>query len=233
MTDSHPTPAAMTTVAQAVACSSATIDGVFRRAFTVFADRVAVVAEDTSMTYAELRNRAWQLANALTALGLGRGSRIAVLSETRPEYVETYAACAALGVTVVALNIRLHPEELLHCLEKAKPSLLISSGSLTPLVVSLDRVPYLKHWIALDPMDGWLDYGDLLAAARADEPPRVAGPEDIHNVLFTSGTTGRPKGATISQRAAAIRGLRVAHWFRLTENDGFLCWLPLFHCGGG
>ena len=232
MTDSHPTPAAMTTVAQAVACSAATIDGVFRRAFTVFADRVAVVAEDTSMTYAELRNRAWQLANALTALGLGRGSRIAVLSETRPEYVETYAACAALGVTVVALNIRLHPEELLHCLEKAKPSLLISSGSLTPLVVSLDRVPYLKHWIALDPMDGWLDYGDLLAAARADEPPRVAGPEDIHNVLFTSGTTGRPKGATISQRAAAIRGLRVAHWFRLTENDGFLCWLPLFHCGG-
>ena len=72
MTDSHPTPAAMTTVAQAVACSAATIDGVFRRAFTVFADRVAVVAEDTSMTYAELRNRAWQLANALTALGLGR-----------------------------------------------------------------------------------------------------------------------------------------------------------------
>src|SRR5271169_2742860 len=190
MTDSHPTPAAMTTVAQAVACSSATIDGVFRRAFTVFADRVAVVAEDTSMTYAELRNRAWQLANALTALGLGRGSRIAVLSETRPEYVETYAACAALGVTVVALNIRLHPEELCHCLEKGNPCLLISSGSLTPLVASLrDRMPYLRHWIALDPTDGWLDYGGLLAAASADEPPRVAGPDDIHNVLFTSGTT--------------------------------------------
>jgi long-subunit acyl-CoA synthetase (AMP-forming) len=82
---------------------------------------------------------------------------------------------------------------------------------------------------ALDPTDGWLDYGGLLATASADEPPRVAEPEDIHNVLFTSGTTGRPKGAMISQRAAAIRGLRIAHWFRLTENDGFLCWLPLFH----
>jgi len=82
MPGSHPTLAAMTAAVQAVACSSATIDGVFRRAFTVFADRVAVVAEDTSMSYAELRNRAWQLANALTALGLGRGSRIAVLSET-------------------------------------------------------------------------------------------------------------------------------------------------------
>lgn len=78
MPESHPIPA-MTAAAQAAACSSATIDGVFRRAFTVFADRVAVVAEDKSMTYAELRRRAWQLANALTALGLGRGSRIAVL----------------------------------------------------------------------------------------------------------------------------------------------------------
>lgn len=233
MPESHPTPAAMTAAVQAVVCSSATIDGVFRRAFTVFADRVAVVAEDTSMSYAELRNRAWRLANVLTALGLGRGSRIAVLSETRPEYIETYAACAALGVTVVALNIRLHPEELLHCLEKGKPCVLISSGSLTPLVASLrDRVPYLRHWVALDPTDGWLDYGGLLEAAPANEPPCVAGPEDIHNVLFTSGTTGRPKGAMISQRAAAIRGLRIAHWYRLTENDGFIGWLPLFHCGG-
>jgi acyl-CoA synthetase (AMP-forming)/AMP-acid ligase II len=110
-----------------------------------------------------------------SAFGLGRGSHIAVLSETRPEYVETYAACAALGVMVVALNIRLHPEELLHCLEKAKPSLLISSGPLTPLVASLrDRISYLKDWIALDPTDGWLDYGGLLATASADEPPRVA-----------------------------------------------------------
>ncbi len=233
MSESHPAPAAMTAAVQAVACSSTTIDGVFRRAFTVFADRVAVAAEDTSMTYAKLRHRAWQLANALTALGLGRGSRIAVLSETRPEYVETYAGCAALGVTVVALNIRLHPEELLHCLEKGKPCALISSGPLTPLIASLrDRVHDLRHWIALDPTDGWLDYGDLLAAASADEPPRVAEPEDIHNVLFTSGTTGRPKGAMISQRAAAVRGLRIAQWYRLTETDGHLGWLPLFHCGG-
>lgn len=74
------------------------------------------------MTYAELRDRAWRLANVLTALGFVRGSRIAVLSETRPEYVETYAACAALGVTVVALNIRLHPEELFYCLERADPA---------------------------------------------------------------------------------------------------------------
>jgi acyl-CoA synthetase (AMP-forming)/AMP-acid ligase II len=214
MTDSHPTPAAMTTVAQAVACSSATIDGVFRRAFTVFADRVAVVAEDTSMTYAELRNRAWQLTNALTALGLGRGSRIAVLSETRPEYVETYAACAALGVTVVALNIRLHPEELLHCLEKAKPSLLISSGSLTPLVASLDRVPYLKHWIALDPTDGWLDYGDLLAAARRTNRRAWRDPR----ISTTCCSRAAPRGDRKARRSASEPPRSVAYASR-TGSD--------------
>ena len=84
MSASHLTPVAMAAAVQALACSSTTIDGVFRRAFTVFADRVAVVTEDTSMSYAELRDRTWQLANALTALGLGHGSRIAMLSETRP-----------------------------------------------------------------------------------------------------------------------------------------------------
>ena len=55
---------------------------------------------------------------------------------------------------------------------------------------------------------------------------------DIHTVLYTSGTTGRPKGAMISHGAAAIRGLRLAQWFGLTPDDGFIGWLPLFHCGG-
>jgi acyl-CoA synthetase (AMP-forming)/AMP-acid ligase II len=231
--DTSPPP--MEAAVQAAACSTTTIDGVFRRAFTVFADRVAVTSESGSWTYAELRARSWRLANALASLGLKRGGRIAVLCETRPEYIETYAACAALGVTVVALNIRLHPEELLHCLEKTVPSVVISSGALAVAIAPLrDRAPFLKHWIALDgsEREGWFGYEPLLAAAAPDEPPVVAGPEDIHNVLFTSGTTGRPKGAMISQRAAAIRGLRLAQWFGLTGADGFIGWLPLFHCGG-
>ncbi len=231
--DEVTTKSAMTAVAQAAAASSTTIDGVFRRAFRVFVERVAVTSETRSWTYAELADRSWRLANALTSLGLKRGGRIAVLSETRPEYIEAYAACAALGVTVVALNIRMHPDELLHCLEKGRPTLLLASGSLAPVAATLrGGASFVLHWIAIGDREGWLDYETLIAKAPADEPPLVAEPEDIHNVLFTSGTTGRPKGAMISQRAAAIRGLRLAQWFRLTENDGFVGWLPLFHCGG-
>jgi fatty-acyl-CoA synthase len=167
----------MAAAAQAAACSSTTIDSVFRRAFTVFADRVAVTCEGRSWTYAELRQRSWRLANALACLGLQRGARIAVLCETRPEYIEAYAACAALGVTVVALNIRLHPEELLHCLEKTLPSAVISSGALIAAIAPLrGRAPFLKHWIKLDGLEheGWLGYEAMLVAAAPDEPPVVA-----------------------------------------------------------
>jgi acyl-CoA synthetase (AMP-forming)/AMP-acid ligase II len=218
---------------QAGAAAGATLDGVFRRAFEVFGDRVAVTSEESSLTYADLRDRAWRLAAVLSASGLKRGDRIAVLSETRPQYVEIYAACAALGVTVVALNIRLHPEELLYCLEKGRPSLLIASGPLAPAAASIrERADYVRHWVALEAIDGWHDYEAMLEVSSPLEPRRVAEPEDIHNVLFTSGTTGRPKGAMISQRAAAIRGLRLAQWFGLSESDGFIGWLPLYHCGG-
>ncbi len=215
------------------AAAATTIDAVFRRAFAVFADRVAVTSEEGSQTYGQLRDRAWRVSGALAALGLRRGGRIAVLSETRPQYVEIYAACAALGVTVVALNIRLHADELGFCLDKAGPTLLIASAPLAPVLAPIrERASSVQHWIALEPIEGWLDYEALLADSTATEPPRVAKPEDIHNVLFTSGTTGRPKGAMISQRAAAIRGLRLAQWFSLTERDGFIGWLPLYHCGG-
>jgi acyl-CoA synthetase (AMP-forming)/AMP-acid ligase II len=88
-------------------------------------------------------------------------------------------------------------------------------------------------WICFDgQQDGFLGYPELLAAAGPPAPPVDVRADDVHNVLYTSGTTGRPKGAMISQGAAAIRGLRLAQWFDLTADDGFIGWLPLFHCGG-
>jgi acyl-CoA synthetase (AMP-forming)/AMP-acid ligase II len=217
----------------AAAAASMTIDGVFRRAFDLFPDRIAVTGEDSAQTYGELCDRAWRLAGVLTALGLRRGGRIAVLSETRPAFVEIYAAAAALGVTVVALNIRLHPEEWLYCLMKGAPTLVVASEPLAPALETVrERAGGVAHWVSLAARHGWLDYERLLAESLPREPPRVAEPEDIHNVLFTSGTTGRPKGAMISQRAAAIRALRLAQWFDLGEKDGFVGWLPLYHCGG-
>ncbi|MQA13208.1 MAG: AMP-binding protein [Pseudonocardiaceae bacterium] len=213
--------------------SGATIGEVFGRAFRLYADRVAVTSEHGRWTYRELGQRVDSLATAVTELGLTRGDRVAVLSETRPEYVETYAALARLGVTVVALNIRLHTDELAYCVERAKPIALLVSGGLAGQATSLrDRAPSIEHWVCFDPAEGFADYSALLASATGPPPVVDVQPGDLHNVLYTSGTTGRPKGAMITQGAAAVRGLRLAQWFRLTEDDGFIGWLPLFHCGG-
>lgn len=215
----------------AASASAYTVRDLFRRAFDIFPDRVAVTAQDGTWTYRELGRRSRQLACALADLGVRQGDRVAVLSETRPEYVETYAALASLGVTLVTLNIRLHPDELRYCVAKARPVALIASGGCGPATAAI--AGSVGHRICYDSgADGFLDYAALLAGASGPPPAVTVAGEDIHNVLYTSGTTGRPKGATISQRAAAVRGLRLAQWFRLTPDDGFVGWLPLFHCGG-
>jgi fatty-acyl-CoA synthase len=219
----------------ATTAASYTVRELFQRAFRIYGPRIAVTAEEGQWTYAELGEQAGRLAAALHGLGLRQGERVAVLSETRPEYVAAYAALAQLGITVLTLNIRLHRRELRYCVETGKPAALLASGPLTHLVRDLRGAgTSVRSWICFDgAQDGFDGYPDLLAAAGDGGPPEaVVRAADIHNVLYTSGTTGRPKGAMISHGAAAIRGLRLAQWFGLTPGDGFVGWLPLFHCGG-
>ena len=228
--------------------ASYTVRDLFRRAFRVYPGRVAVTSETGSWTYRELGERSGRLAGALRRLGIGRGDRVAVLSETRPEYVETYAALAELGATALTLNIRMHPDELAYCVDTGRPAALLGSRLLAGALNALrERESPVATWVCYDGgVDGFLDYGELLDGG-AGAAPRSSGaapgssgapPEadvradDVHNVLYTSGTTGRPKGAMISQGAAAVRGLRLAQWFGLNPDDGFIGWLPLFHCGG-
>ncbi|PRZ42062.1 fatty-acyl-CoA synthase [Antricoccus suffuscus] len=216
------------------AASSITVNSVFQNAFRIYSGRVAVTSEDGSQTYSEIGERSARLAAALTELGVRKGDRVAVLSETRPEYVETYAALASLGVTALTLNIRLHAQEIEYCIATGKPVAIIVSEPLLHLVDALrSRECSISDWICLEPgIDGYVSYEELLAGAGGPPPVVEISGDDIHNVLYTSGTTGRPKGAMISQSAAAVRALRLAQWFALTPEDGFIGWLPLFHCGG-
>jgi fatty-acyl-CoA synthase len=223
-------------VSNAVAAATGTtLDALFRRSIRVFADRIAVTSDGDDqppITYAELGRRAERLAAGLTASGLRRGDRVAVLSETRPEWVVIYVALARLGITAVTLNIRLHPDELVHCIGIAGPSAAIVSGTCADTAAVIrDRCPSVCDWYALDPDRRFGDFR-VLGESEAPVPPPMAEPSDLHNVLYTSGTTGPPKGAMITQEAAAVRALRLAQWFGLTPDDGFVGWLPLFHCGG-
>ena len=133
-TISEPSSGAADWKRDAAMAADITLDALFRRAFRIFAGNTAVTWEDGRRSYRELGQRAWQLANAMRARGYDRGDTIAMLSETRPEYVECYAAMAALGVTVATLNIRLRPDEIATCLRKARPRAVLTSGALAGLL---------------------------------------------------------------------------------------------------
>jgi len=212
-----------------------TLADLFRRSARVHAGRTAVVSADVELTYRELDERSDRLGQALLGLGLGHGDRVAALSTTRPEYVELYLAAAKVGLTVVALNTRLHPDELVHCVELGDPRVLFASPGLTAGVGAITAAATgIEHvlWFPERGGDADSDYERLLAGAPAEPPPAVSDPEDIHCVLFTSGTTGRPKGAMVSQRASVMRAFRCADWFELGPEDGMIGWIPMFHTGG-
>src|SRR5262249_29461431 len=135
----------------AVRASGITIDGVFRRAFELFGDRPAVTSASVCRTYREVGERVERLAGGLQGLGLAVGDRLAVLAETRPEYVELYAAAARLGITVVALNIRLHPDELAYCITTARPSVMVSTALFESTIERLrPAAGTVRHWISFD-----------------------------------------------------------------------------------
>ncbi len=224
-------PAVSDSLAAAQRASHFTLADLFRRSARLYAERPALVCEELELTYRQLDARTDRLACALRDRGLGRGDRIAALSTTRPEYAELYIAAAKLGITVVALNFRLHPDEIRHCLELGRPALIVVSPDQLPL---LDRVGAGLETVTLAARPGGDDgdYESLLRAAPAERLPPVSEPEDIHCVLFTSGTTGRPKGAMISQRASVMRAFRCVDWFELAPEDGMIGWIPMFHTGG-
>lgn len=134
---------------------------------------------------------------------------------------------------MLALNIRMHTAELVWCIESGSPQVVVVSEKYADLAVDFQQAmsdPLAA--ICIGRQVGALEeYETVLASAQNTTWDEPRG-EDIHVIMYTSGTTGRPKGAMISQAASAIRGQRLAQWFELGPEDGFLGWTPMFHCAG-
>ncbi len=185
------------------------------------AETTAVVEGVHSLTYAAFNERVNRLANLLSGMGIGQGDRVAVLAENRTAYLELVFACAKLGAILCALNWRLADEELAHCIRLTDPSVAFVSGRHG---AALERIGTGLEAIDLDG-----DYEQRLATADPAEPSTVAEPEDGLLILFTSGTTGLPKGALISHRAELARMQVNCADFGLAQGDAFVAWPPMFH----
>ena len=202
-----------------------TVDSAVRERANIHPDRIALVQDERRVSYGELQSRVNRLCFALQRLGVQRQDRIAVLSENRLEYVETLLAAATLGAIVACQNWRQSEAELSHCVRLVEPRLVLASPR------HLSRLATIKHG-AQQVLSFGDDYERLLAA-EGDAPfDSCSVPEDILIILYTSGTTGFPKGAAISHRAEIGRANVAIADGQLHPGRGTITWSPLYHIGG-
>lgn len=197
-----------------------TVYGLFRARARVAPQVPALRHGDVEISYGALLARTNRLANGLLEKGIGRGDRIAILSHNRTEYIELELAAAAIGAIVCCLNWRLVEDELAHCISLVEPALIVAEEELTS---GLSRDMGAPVLLLDEP------YEALLAGSSDAAVDGDVEPEDGLIILYTSGTTGLPKGAVISHRAMIARSLVFSSEWALAPDDGFVAWAPLFH----
>lgn len=200
-------------------------------------DKTALVVVDTGerLTYGELDARAVRCSLAWRHLGLAKGDRVALLAHNRVEFVEAFFAAPKSGHVLVPLGTRLTARELAPILRDAGPRALLYDGELADTARALRELVQVPHWIALDePIDpADLLYSDLTAASDPGSFTRTrCDPEDLHCLLYTSGTTGRPKGVQIPHRMTAWNGTNTVCGWQLRADDVSPVFTPLYHAGG-
>jgi fatty-acyl-CoA synthase len=209
---------------------------ILERAEALHGDSTAVVDGASKRTYAETAARVRGVAHFLRERGLAPGERLAILEPNSAAYLESYFAAAALGLILVPLNVRLAPVELAAILRDAGTRVLVAHPAFAALVEdTLARETPLQGilWTAGGPPPrSRLDPASFEQAARSPaEPSRLAraGPDDIAQLYYTSGTTGRPKGVMLTHRNVLAHALGAIAELDLGQRDSWGHFAPMFH----
>ncbi len=202
----------------AARAARSTVASLFATRARVHPGRVAIEDASRAWTYGELDARVRRTANVLAGAGVRAGERIALVSENRVELLEIVLAAGRLGAAVACPGWRLAAPEIAHCIALVEPRCTIVSARHAAKVARADFV-LGEEWES------------RLARAPAEHAAATVDPEDALLVLYTSGTTGLPKGAVLSHRAEIFRNLVVRADFGVTNTDAFVAWSPLYHMG--
>ena len=185
-------------------------------------------------TWAQTEERVRRLAGALKAKGIGRGDVVSFLDKNHPACVELTMAAASIGAANAIINFRLAGDEVDYAVNDSGAKLLLVGSELMPLIDKIrDKLTDVEHIVEVTPDGGDDDeYEALLAAAEpAGRDPEVT-PEDVCLVMYSSGTTGRPKGVTLSQANMVAHTLNAHEGWGFDDGDKNMVSMPLFHVGG-
>ncbi len=207
----------------------------------LFPDKEAFLHNEQRITFREFRDRVNKLINALHSLGLTKGDRVAVLSTNCIPYFELYGAADKGGFILVPLNFRLAARELLYLIQDSEAATLVVENKYLPTIESIrDQLIGVKHIICIahegtgiaGKVPNLLDYETLLAAATADEAKVIIHEDDPVYIVYTSGTTGIPRGAVLTHRGQYQTANALALEMGLRTVDKTLDMMPLYHTGG-
>ncbi len=205
------------------------IDAMFRRTAAAHPDRTALVAEGVRISYRDLDRAIECVAGNLSGLGFGKGDRIAVLVGNRPEFLVVVLAAARSGLIIVPISTRQKRPEIEFVLTQCSVAGLIHDAEFAPNLPSRAAVPSLREVVVIGVGDG-VPFERLTRPASG---PNVAVDEDdVFCLLYTSGTTGRPKGARLTHLGAVHSILNYRHGMALVEGEVSVLAVPASHVTG-
>ncbi len=192
----------------------------------------ALVVGNVRYNYRKLNERANQLANAMKQSGVRRGDRVAMLALNEPEYLEMYFGLGKIGAVLVPINHRLAAPEVAYIANDCGASILVFGPEFVSVVEAIrEKIPAKTLLAIMDTPPDWArKYEDLVGPAQTEEPEPVGGDDDTLTILYTSGTTGKPKGAELTHMGYYGNSVNLKSTLK-DVGDRMLMPLPLFHIG--
>jgi len=208
-----------------------TFDQIIRHNAQMIPDRIASRFDGSVVTYGALNPRLNRFVNALSEVGLAKGDRIAFLSRNSHIYIEGILAAARGGFVLTTLNFLLKPDELSYILRHCGAQIIFFQPEFAEAVDAIrSSCPELKYFISLGgPVDFAWDYSSFLADASDKGPPVVVHGDDLLLLVYTSGTTGRPKGVMLNHRNVCTNVIDSVRGVALSDDTVNLNVCPLYH----
>ncbi|MFB4163745.1 long-chain-fatty-acid--CoA ligase [Alteribacillus sp. JSM 102045] len=207
------------------------------RAVELYGEKVAVIDEDRKVTYSELNDRVNQLSHGLKALNINKEDKVAYLAPNTLEMLEGFYGVFQLGAVMTPLNTRLKPEDYQFILNHSESKVLFVENELYPLIQpiiqDLETVETIIVHGAESNTDKYISYDYWLNQFSSEKFERAELDEnDIASLLYTSGTTGNPKGVLLTHRSNYLHAMSAMHHLRVSDQDTLLHVLPMFHVNG-